>query len=75
MRLCDGKTDRAYRVEEIRIAGRLGLRLEALGLTPRARVSVIGGRKRGSIMVKVRGTRLAIGRRIAEGIQVREETR
>ena len=47
-------------------------RLEALGVNERTPVTVLNKKGSGSLIIKVRGTRLALGRQIAEGITVEE---
>ena len=47
-------------------------RLQMLGMTKGTEVRILNNKKSGSIIMKVRGTRFAIGRRIAEGILVEE---
>ena len=42
-------------------------------MTKDTEVHVLNNKKSGSIIMKVRGTRFAIGKRIAEGILVEEE--
>lgn len=61
-------------VQSILVAEAIGRRLEALGVNERTPVTILNKKKSGSVIIKVRGTRLALGRRIAEGIEV-EETR
>ncbi len=45
-------------------------RLEALGMTVGTRVSVLGKKNRGTLILKVRGTRFAMGRGITRKIEV-----
>jgi ferrous iron transport protein A len=47
-------------------------RLEALGLTEGTTITILNKKKKGAIIVKVRGTRFAMGAHIAAGIQVKE---
>lgn len=70
MKLSEGKIGQTYEVESIEVMNQLTRRLEALGLTGQTKVAVLNSKKRGCMIIKVRGTRWAIGRRIAEGIQV-----
>lgn len=49
-------------------------RLEALGLTEGTNITVLNRKKRGAIIVKVRGTRFAIGQHIAAGIRIKKVT-
>ena len=48
----------------------IGRRLRALGMTQETSLSVLNRKRNGCLIFKVRGTRLAIGRDIAEAIQV-----
>ena len=72
MRLCDGELGGTYRVEEICLAMQMERRLEALGLTPGGFIEIMNKKPRGALVVKFRGSRFAIGRKMAENIQVRE---
>ena len=45
-------------------------RLEALGMTHGTSVLILNSKSRGVLIVKVRGTRFALGRNITENIQV-----
>jgi ferrous iron transport protein A len=48
-------------------------RLEALGVNEGTPVHILNKKGSGSVIIKVRGTRLALGRKLSEGISVREE--
>lgn len=72
MTLKDGKNQQTYIVSSIDIELQLERRLEALGLTEGSFVTVLNNDKRGALTVKFRGTRFAIGKRIAEHIEVKE---
>lgn len=73
MRLKEGKDNHTYVVEKIEIELNLERRLEALGLTEGSRITVLNNDKKGAMTVKFRGTRFALGRRIADNIVVKEE--
>ena len=47
-------------------------RLEALGLTEGSLVTVMNNDKKGALTAKFRGTRFALGKRIADNIEVKE---
>ena len=47
-------------------------RLEALGLTQGSRITILNNDKKGAITVRFRGTRFALGKRIADHIMVGE---
>ena len=73
MTLHEGRIGGWYQVEDIRLAEDVSRRLQVLGLTIGTKVEVLnrkGGR--GAIIFKVRGTRFAIGGKIADGILVKE---
>lgn len=72
MNLKEGKNNGVYEVVDIRIELNLERRLEALGLTEGTKVTVLNNNKKGAMTVKFRGTRFAIGRRIADNIIVKE---
>jgi len=60
----------------VRVAGGRGLlgRMTALGFTPGAEVTVVQNFGRGPLIVRVRGTRVALGRGEAGRIYVRRKT-
>lgn len=72
MNLKEGKNKETYIVKAIDIEQNLERRLEALGLTEGSRILILNNDKKGALTVKFRGTRFAMGRRIAEHIQVEE---
>lgn len=47
-------------------------RLEALGLTKGTKIKLLNRNRSGSVIIMVRGSRLALGRKIAEAIRMRE---
>ena len=59
-----------YTVEKIDLPDQVEHRLEALGMTLGTKVSVLGRKDRGTLILKVRGTRFAIGRGITGRIEV-----
>ena len=72
MRLKEGKDNHTYIVQEIHIELNLERRLEALGLTQGSEITILNNDKKGEMTVRFRGTRFALGRRIADNIIVRE---
>ena len=72
MRLKEGKNEHIYQGRKIDIELNLERRLEALGLTEGSRITVLNNNKKGAVTVKFRGTRFAMGRRIADHIIVEE---
>ena len=59
-----------YVVSGVQVDESITRRLEALGVNEGTPVNKKGS---GSVIIKVRGTRLALGKRLSEGITVREE--
>lgn len=72
MKLIDGDIGRDYTITDIRLEENVKRRLEMLGMTHNSRLSVMNRKGSGSFIIKVRGTRFAIGREFAEGIIVTE---
>ena len=72
MTLREGTIGNKYQVKEIQLEDKVKRRLQMLGMTRGTGVQVLNNKKSGSIIMKVRGTRFAIGKRIAEGILVEE---
>ena len=72
MTLKQGKNSQTYEVKSIDIELGLERRLEALGLTEGTQITILNNDKKGCLTAKFRGTRFAMGRRIAAHIEVRE---
>ncbi len=71
MLLCEGKIGSSYQVEDITLPVNMEKRLEALGMTRGTSVSVLNSKGKGILIVKIRGTRFALGRNITKNIFVR----
>lgn len=72
MKLYEGKIGKTYIVESVLVEQKITRRLEALGVNEQTPITVLNKKGSGTLIIKVRGTRLALGRRIAEGIDMRE---
>ena len=72
--LKDGKNGTQYIVEKSMLKQPQKQRLESLGLIEGTRIRKINEALDGSIIFMVRGTRIAIGKKIAEDIVVRDLT-
>lgn len=70
MYLCDGKIGNKYKVEDIDLPVNIEKRLEALGMTRGTSIAVLNSKSQGVLIVKVRGTRFALGRNITKNILV-----
>lgn len=73
MPLYEGEINKSYEIRGLYVEEGLTRRLQALGLNDGTIVKVLGRKKRGALIIKVRGTRLAIGRHISQGIEVKED--
>ena len=62
-----------YVVAGVQVDESITRRLEALGVNEGTPVNILNKKGSGSVIIKVSGTRLALGRRLSEGITVREE--
>jgi ferrous iron transport protein A len=72
MTLKDGQIGHSYIVKELKLDPQIGRRLEALGLIGGTRIQMMNQNADGAVVFKVRGTRLAIGNKIAEAIYIEE---
>ena len=71
MLLKDAKIGDVCIVERISLPFQMERRLEALGMTKDTPVSVINREGRGTLIIHLRGTRLAPGYNITKNIEVR----
>ena len=72
MKLKQGKNNGCYRVISIDTELKLERRLEALGLTEGTLITILNNDKKGALTARFRGTRFALGKRIADHIIVKE---
>ncbi len=71
MLLKDAKIGETYIVEQIHLPFQLERRLEALGMTNETPVSILNRKGKGILIIKLRGTRFALGYNIAKNIEVK----
>lgn len=72
MSLFEGEKDKSYEIKGLYVEEGITRRLQALGLNDGTTVTVLSRKKNGALIIRVRGTRLAIGRHISSGIEVTE---
>ena len=72
MKLSEGIIGRTYRVDSVAVNETITRRLEALGVNNMTPVTLLNKKGSGSVIFKVRGTRLAVGKRISDGIEISE---
>lgn len=70
MTILEGTVRENYIVTDIRMEENITRRLEALGINSGTHLKLMNRKKNGTVMIKVRGTRWAVGRDIAVGIEV-----
>lgn len=72
MRLKEGKVGDTYVVTAVAVEDAVTRRLEALGVNEMTPITILNKKGSGSVIFKVRGTRLAVGGKISEGIVMEE---
>lgn len=72
MKLNEGEIGGTYLVESVMVDEAITRRLEALGVNEMTPVAILNKKGSGSVIFKVRGTRLAVGKRISDNIFIRE---
>ncbi len=73
MTLYDGRKGSSYEVCGMKVEESITRRLQALGLNDGTKIKILNRRKKGALIIQVRGTRLALGQYISSGIEVKEE--
>lgn len=71
MKLSKGVIGKEYQVESTVLPMNLQKRLEALGMTIGSRLTVLNEKCNGILIIRLRGSRFALGRNITENIIVR----
>lgn len=72
MYLCEAQVGKNYIVKKISLPFETERRLEALGMTSDAPVSVLNRKGKGILIIKLRGTRFALGYNITKNVAVEE---
>jgi ferrous iron transport protein A len=72
MTLKSAKIGNIYTVKSIDLDMAAMRRLEALGLTGGTNIKILNRNNGGSVILMVRGSRLALGSKIADAIQMKE---
>ncbi len=73
MTLFEGKAGKPYQISGLYVEESITRRLEALGLNDGTVLHILTRKKNGALIIKVRGTRLALGKHISSLIEVKEE--
>lgn len=72
MTLYEAQKDGNYVISGLYVEEGISRRLQALGLNDGTRIEVLNRKKHGALIIRVRGTRLALGRHISSNIEIRE---
>lgn len=73
MKLSEGVKGCSYLVKDLQSLPSINRRLEALGMNTDTRILLTNRKKSGTVIIKVRGTWLALGQKIAGSIEVEPE--
>ena len=71
MTLNNGEINATYIVEKLYLPLHIEKRLEALGMLAGTKVEILNNKSGGTLIIKVSGTRFAIGKGISKNIEVR----
>ncbi|WP_288909287.1 FeoA domain-containing protein [uncultured Megamonas sp.] len=72
MNVSQAQKERTYLVKKVNLEGNIERRLEMLGMTDKVKLMVLNKKNQGAVIIKVRGTRFAIGKEIADAIEIEE---
>ena len=72
MTLYEAKKGGSYCIKGLYVEPGITRRLQALGMNDGTIVNVLNRKKRGALIIRVRGTRLALGKHISSNIEISE---
>lgn len=72
MRLKDARIGGSYIIRSMELDAAAMQRLGAMGMTRGTIIKILNRNREGTVIIMVRGTRLALGKGLTESIQVRE---
>lgn len=72
MNVSQAQKGETYLVKKVNLEGNIERRLEMLGMTDQVKLMVLNKKNQGAVIIKVRGTRFAIGKEIADAIEIEE---
>lgn len=70
MKLSEGKVGLEYRVISIDLPAEIEKRLQAIGMTKDTKIFIKNNKNHGTMVIDVRGTRFAIGKKISNQVKV-----
>jgi ferrous iron transport protein A len=68
MKLSQAEIGLSYKIDGIELDLKVKRRLQMLGMTHGTEISVLNKKPSGPMIIKVRGTRFAVGKRFCDGI-------
>lgn len=71
MTLFEAQKSGEYIINGLYVEEAVTRRLQALGLNDGTRIKVLNRKKRGALIIQVRGTRLALGRHLSSNIEIK----
>lgn len=72
MTLYEAKKGERYCISGLYVEPQITRRLQALGLNDGTVLNVLNRKRKGALIVQVRGTRLALGKHISSNIEIKE---
>lgn len=72
MTLYEARKGESYCIEGLYVEPAITRRLQALGLNDGTTITVLNRKKRGALIIQVRGTRLALGKHLSSNIEIKE---
>lgn len=72
MTLYEAEKNKSYHISGLYVEPSITRRLQALGLNDGTTVKVLNRKKKGALILQVRGTRLALGKHISSNIEIRK---
>ncbi len=72
MYLSGGQVGKKYIIKSIFLEDKLKYRLQVLGLIKNTKIEILNKSFRNSLVLKVRGTKLAVGKKIIDAIKIEE---
>lgn len=70
MKLYEGQKGSTLQVIHMDLPVQTERRLEVLGMLEGTKITVVNRKKKGAMIIKIRGTRFAVGKNITEHIEV-----
>lgn len=71
MKLLSAQIGSIYRINDILLDKKVRHRLQILGMTRNTEIVLLNKKYSGTVIIKVRGTRFALGRKYAQGITLK----